>query len=186
MAGGEQHSTPESAPASTSAPAPAPSATYEAGCHCGYVKFAFTISPGLDEYKVMQCNCSACTWLGYLLVYRIPSSRPNKTQVYIYIYIILNPEAKDITWHNDGRARCAVYRFNTKRKDHLFCPKCGASLGIDNRETLTPRRYGISVRAIYGVDIDQLVYKRGNGMQNQQPAGDLAGRCWDEERQEMR
>lgn len=42
------------------------------------------------------------------------------------------------------------------------------------------------VRAIYGVDIDQLVYKRGNGMQNQQPAGDLAGRCWDEERQEMR
>lgn len=56
-----------------------------------------------------------------------------------------DPEAKDITWHNDGRARCATYRFNTKRKDHLFCPKCGASLGIDNRETLTPPRYGISV-----------------------------------------
>ncbi|KAI1198538.1 Mss4-like protein [Nemania serpens] len=165
MVGGEQHSTTASAPASTPAPAPAPSATYEAGCHCGYVKFAFALSPGLDEYKVMQCNCSACTRFGYLLVY---------------------PEAKDITWHNDGRARCATYRFNTKRKDHLFCPKCGASLGIDNRETLTPPRYGISVRAIYGVDVDKLVYKKGNGRQSQQPAGDLAGQCWDEERQEMR
>ncbi|KAI1184900.1 glutathione-dependent formaldehyde-activating enzyme [Nemania serpens] len=175
MAGAEQESTtaPTTTTASTSTPpsasasdaAPSTTHTYEAGCHCGYIKFAFTLSPGLDEYKVMQCNCSACTRFGYLLVY---------------------PEAKDVTWHNDGRARCAVYRFNTKRKDHLFCPKCGASLGIDNRETLTPRRYGFSVRTIYGIDLAKLVYKTGNGRELQQPAVDLAGQCWDEERQEMR
>lgn len=59
MASAEQKQEQEQPPAS---------ATYEAGCHCGYIKFAFTISPGLDEYKVMQCNCSGCTRFGYLLV----------------------------------------------------------------------------------------------------------------------
>jgi hypothetical protein len=56
-----------------------------------------------------------------------------------------DPEAKDVVWHNNSRERCANYRFNTKQKDQMFCPKCGASLGIDFRETMTPRRYGISV-----------------------------------------
>ena len=44
------------------------SGTYECGCHCGFVKFAMTLSPPLPEYEVMQCNCSACTRFGYLLV----------------------------------------------------------------------------------------------------------------------
>lgn len=44
------------------------SVTYEAGCHCGYIKFDVTLAPGLDEYPVAQCNCSACTRFGYLLV----------------------------------------------------------------------------------------------------------------------
>ena len=44
------------------------SATYEAGCHCGYVKFSLALSPPLPEYKVVRCNCSACTKLGYLLI----------------------------------------------------------------------------------------------------------------------
>ena len=36
-------------------------------------------------------------------------------------------------------------QFNTKTKDQLFCPKCGASIGIDFRENHNPKRYGISV-----------------------------------------
>ncbi|KAI0875142.1 glutathione-dependent formaldehyde-activating enzyme [Hypoxylon argillaceum] len=156
MASAEQKQEQEQPPAS---------ATYEAGCHCGYIKFAFTISPGLDEYKVMQCNCSGCTRFGYLLVY---------------------PEAKDVVWHNNGRERCSNYRFNTKQKDQMFCPKCGASLGIDNRQTLTPHRYGISVRTIYGIDIDKLIYKRGDGRKKMLPAGDTSGHYWDEEKQEMK
>lgn len=42
--------------------------TYEASCHCGYIKFALTISPSLDTYEVLECNCSACRRLGYLLI----------------------------------------------------------------------------------------------------------------------
>jgi hypothetical protein len=44
------------------------SATYEAGCHCGYIKFSVTLTPALPETKVLNCNCSACTRFGYLLV----------------------------------------------------------------------------------------------------------------------
>lgn len=44
------------------------SATYEAGCHCGYITFAVTLSPPLPEYKVLNCNCSVCRRMGYLLV----------------------------------------------------------------------------------------------------------------------
>ncbi|KAI1127558.1 glutathione-dependent formaldehyde-activating enzyme [Nemania abortiva] len=144
---------------------PPSSGTYEAGCHCGYIKFAFTLSPSLEGSKVMQCNCSACTRFGYLLVY---------------------PEAKDVTWHNNGRERCSNYQFNSKKKDQMFCPKCGASLGIDFREVLTPPRFGISVRTIYGIDVDKLTYKKGDGKNQMQPAGDTAGCYWDEEKQEMK
>lgn len=50
-----------------------PSATYEAGCHCGYIKMSVTLSPPLPEQKVVRCNCSACSKLGYLLVCESPS-----------------------------------------------------------------------------------------------------------------
>ncbi|KAI0536292.1 glutathione-dependent formaldehyde-activating enzyme [Xylaria digitata] len=141
------------------------SATYEAGCHCGYIKFTFTLSPGLDEYQVMRCNCSACTRFGYLLVY---------------------PDAKDVVWHNNGRERCTNYQFNTKTRDHMSCPKCGASLGIDFREVFKPHRFGFSVRTIYGIELDKLVYKEGDGLTRLKPAGDLSGQYWDEEKQEMK
>ena len=44
------------------------SGTYQAGCHCGYIKFSVTLTPALPETKVLNCNCSACTRFGYLLV----------------------------------------------------------------------------------------------------------------------
>ncbi|KAI3327779.1 glutathione-dependent formaldehyde-activating enzyme [Xylariaceae sp. AK1471] len=135
---------------------PKSSVTYEAGCHCGYIKFAVTLSPGLDEYEVLRCNCSAY------------------------------PEAKDVVWHNDGRERCVNYRFNTKRKDQMFCPKCGASLGIDFSEALTPHTYGISARTIYGIDLDKLIYRKSDGINEIKPAGDLSGHYWDEEKQETK
>lgn len=53
--------------------------------------------------------------------------------------------------HGDSRERCAVYQFNTKLKDQLFCPKCGTSLGIDFRDFWKPKfdGYGISVRTFF-------------------------------------
>jgi hypothetical protein len=44
------------------------SGTYKAGCHCGYIKFSVTLTPPLRQTKVLNCNCSACTRFGYLLV----------------------------------------------------------------------------------------------------------------------
>lgn len=137
----------------------AASATYEAGCHCGYIRFAVTLSPPLPEHRVMSCNCSICRRAGYLLVY---------------------PDRGAVAWEGDSRARCAVYQFNTKRKDHLFCPRCGASIGIDFRDSLKPKLdgYGISVRTFNGIDLDTLNLKLGNGLENVKPAGDLSGTEW--------
>lgn len=44
------------------------SEVYEAGCHCGKISFSMKLSPPLDEYKVLSCNCSICRRAGYLLV----------------------------------------------------------------------------------------------------------------------
>lgn len=52
----------------TSPPEARSDQTYEAGCHCGYIKFSVTLSPPLPEYEVVQCDCSACRRFGYLLV----------------------------------------------------------------------------------------------------------------------
>jgi len=43
-------------------------ATYEAGCHCGYISLSVTLSPPLPEHQVTNCNCSICRRTGYLLV----------------------------------------------------------------------------------------------------------------------
>jgi hypothetical protein len=47
--------------------------TYECGCHCGYIKFSMTLTPAFPEYKVLECNCSACTRFGYLLTCKCSS-----------------------------------------------------------------------------------------------------------------
>ncbi|KAE8376129.1 hypothetical protein BDV26DRAFT_294361 [Aspergillus bertholletiae] len=31
--------------------------SYTGGCHCGQVKYAFSLSPPLEEQEVVQCNC---------------------------------------------------------------------------------------------------------------------------------
>jgi hypothetical protein len=125
------------------------SGTYEAGCHCGYIKFSITLSPPLPEYEVLDCNCSMCAKAGYLLVCKCPC----KVQLEHYKESntpLPDPHRQDVKWHGDSRSRCAVYRFNTKQKDQLFCPKCGTSLGIDFRESMKPRfdGYGISVSSL--------------------------------------
>ncbi|KAI2611088.1 uncharacterized protein GGS25DRAFT_181524 [Hypoxylon fragiforme] len=141
------------------------SGTYEAGCHCGYIKFSVTLSPPFPVYKVLNCNCSVCSHLGYLLVY---------------------PKAKDVAWHNNSRERCASYRFNTKQKDQMFCPKCGASLGIDFESVFKEHTYGINARTFYGLNLDELEYKKGDGVNKVPPAGDLSGHVWDEDAQELK
>lgn len=145
------------------------SGTYQAGCHCGYIKFSVTLTPALPQTKVLNCNCSACTRFGYLLVCASlfpsdplclllqqlsvrtsplqPGQEKQKEKRLKQRYI--DPEASSVTWHNNSRARCTNYRFNTKDKDQMFCKHCGASIGIDFREVHAPKHiYGISVSLV--------------------------------------
>lgn len=141
------------------APSEKPKQTYPAGCHCGYIQFSVTLSPPLPEYKVLQCNCSACRRFGYLLVY---------------------PRREDVKWHGDSESQVLRYRFNTKQKDQMFCGKCGASLGIDFREAPEFSGYGISARTFNGIDLDTLQYKKIDGLQRVDPPEDLSGK-WHEQ-----
>ncbi|KAG5662201.1 hypothetical protein KAF25_004440 [Fusarium avenaceum] len=136
-----------------------PEATYEAGCHCGYISLSVALSPPLPEHEVTNCSCSICRRGGYLLVY---------------------PSHKKVTWHNDSDKRLSRYLFNTKTRDHMFCPKCGASIGIDF-EKAKPNDpcYGISVRQFNNIDLDSLRYTKFDGMHQVEPAVDLSGKEFD-------
>ncbi|KAH7149834.1 Mss4-like protein [Dactylonectria estremocensis] len=131
-----------------------PSQTYEAGCHCGFISLSVTLSPPFPELKVTHCNCSICRRAGYLLVYR---------------------SRDQVTWHHGSDTRVGRYQFNTKTRDHMFCPKCGASIGIDfwNED---PKEYGISVRQFNDIDLDALNYMQFDGAHRMSPAGDLSGK----------
>ena len=60
-----------------------PSGTYEAGCHCGYIKFSVKLSPPLPEYEVLDCGCSMCAKSGYLLVCKSAFSTQPSTNMHI-------------------------------------------------------------------------------------------------------
>ncbi|RBR07307.1 uncharacterized protein FIESC28_10713 [Fusarium coffeatum] len=130
-------------------------ATYEAGCHCGYIGLSVTLSPPLPEHQVTNCNCSVCRRTGYLLVY---------------------PKYEKVEWHNDSDKRVSRYLFSTKTRDHMFCPKCGASIGIDFGKTRPDDPlYGISVRQFNNIDLDSLRYEKFDGMQKLGNGVDLSG-----------
>ncbi|GKU03431.1 unnamed protein product [Fusarium langsethiae] len=58
----------------------------------------------------------------------------------------------------------------------MFCPKCGASMGIDYEKKLPDKPlYGISVRQFNNIDLDSLRYKKFDGMHKMEPAVDLSG-----------
>ncbi|KAI1045256.1 hypothetical protein LB505_005044 [Fusarium chuoi] len=149
-----------------------PEVTYEAGCHCGYIGLSVALSPPLPKHEVINCNCSICRRGGYLLVY---------------------PAYEKVTWHNDSDKRVSRYQFNTKARDHMFCPKCGASIGIDfARVWPEAPRYGISVgdmkhyrrivfidilqvRQFNNIDLDSLQYMKLDGLHSAEPGVDLSG-----------
>ncbi|EFW98431.1 hypothetical protein CMQ_4283 [Grosmannia clavigera kw1407] len=143
-----------------------PTATYAAGCHCGAIALEVTLSPPLEQgYMVNMCNCSACSRLGYLLVY---------------------PERSQVRWRGEGdskegsssdRDKCGIYRFNTGRTLHLFCRDCGTSLGVDFQGLFLPGYdgYGLNVRSFQNVDLGSLTYGFNDGKNNVPPAGDVSG-----------
>ncbi|CAK7238871.1 MAG: hypothetical protein STHCBS139747_000291 [Sporothrix thermara] len=145
-----------------------PEATYRGGCHCGAISFDVTLSPPLEPlpgssepgHTVVECNCSVCCRFGYQIVY------PTRDKV--------------VFRNKGGRERCGKYRFNLKVQDHLFCKNCGASLMIDFQDRFKPQfdGYGVSVRTLYGVDMDALHIQKVNGRELVQPAEDMSGQWY--------
>ncbi|PSN69084.1 hypothetical protein BS50DRAFT_445481, partial [Corynespora cassiicola Philippines] len=85
--------------------------TYDALCHCGKVQWSVTLSPALEQQKVVSCNCSICFRNGYLLVY------PSREHVVV----------------KSGEESLRTYQFGTKGNLHKFCSTCGSSVFFDPR-----------------------------------------------------
>ncbi|CAK7198981.1 hypothetical protein SEUCBS139899_001649 [Sporothrix eucalyptigena] len=146
-----------------------PEATYRGGCHCGAIAFDVTLSPPLEPlpnssepaHTVVDCSCSVCRRLGYLLVY---------------------PTRDKVVFRNKGggQARCGTYQFNLKIQDHLFCKNCGSSVMIDFLDRFTPDfdGYGVNVRSLYNVDLNALNILKVDGEQGVAPAGDMSGQWY--------
>lgn len=73
----------------------------EGGCHCGAVRFRFTVPS--CEVELHDCNCSMCSRSGYLHLI-VPHAD----------FELLTP-----------RGAMTSYRFGTGAAEHLFCTNCG-------------------------------------------------------------
>src|SRR5690606_32718909 len=73
--------------------------TYAGQCHCGAVKFEVTTDLG----ALMDCNCSRCSRLGWVMQ-PVPASDFTLLQ---------------------GEDKLKLYQFNTHAIRHLFCTECG-------------------------------------------------------------
>jgi hypothetical protein len=82
---------------------------YDALCHCGTVQYTVTLSPPLEQQKIVECNCSICTRNGYLLVY------PQREQVKV----------------TSGQEALKTYTFGPKMSLHQFCGRCGSTVFFD-------------------------------------------------------
>lgn len=73
--------------------------TYHGSCHCGAVRFSAVTA--LD--KLMDCNCSRCHRLGWIMQ-PVPAAK----------FTLLS-----------GADKLRDYRFNTEKIRHRFCVDCG-------------------------------------------------------------
>ncbi|CAI7631603.1 unnamed protein product [Penicillium crustosum] len=117
------------------------SSSHSGNCHCGAVRFTFTISPPLHEYPTNSCNCSICTKNGYLLVY---------------------PFTKDFTIER-GEDVLKDYRFVEGKVKHQFCRECGSSCFIRPPEHGPPQIIAVNVRLLQDVDIAKLILNKVDG-----------------------
>ncbi|RAQ58700.1 hypothetical protein COH20_005900 [Aspergillus flavus] len=119
--------------------------TYNANCHCGAVRFSFSLAP-LKTIKINRCNCSICTKNSFLLVY---------------------PLRKDVVFRR-GEDQLAEYRFGNRTKPHKFCPNCGTSVLIDFKESQFEKEremMAINIHMIQGIEdvLDELDYRAVDG-----------------------
>ncbi|KAJ5515108.1 Glutathione-dependent formaldehyde-activating enzyme/centromere protein V [Penicillium fimorum] len=116
------------------------SSSHSGKCHCGAVRFNFTLSPPLYEYPTNSCNCSICTKNGYLLVY---------------------PFNKDLTVEQGDTLK--DYLFAGHKAKHQFCGRCGSSCFIRPLEEGAPSISAVNVRLLHDIDIEKLDLNKVDG-----------------------
>ncbi|KAF5857298.1 hypothetical protein ETB97_005982 [Aspergillus alliaceus] len=114
--------------------------SYTGNCHCGQVKYSFSLSPPIEDQEVVQCNCSICTINGYLLVY---------------------PKLEDFNFPSEETVK--PYRFGSKQVPHYFCNKCGSSVYASGTLPGVGSLVAVNVRTVPGVEIETLKLKKIDG-----------------------
>ncbi|KAL4932381.1 GFA family protein [Aspergillus undulatus] len=113
--------------------------SYNGSCHCGTVKFTFTLRAPIEEQEVVNCNCSICTKNGYLMVY---------------------PKVSETTFNHPEDA-VRTYYHATKRFPHFFCVNCGTSVYAKGPEGTD--FMAVNARTIEGIEIEKLKLKPMDG-----------------------
>lgn len=110
--------------------------TYTGGCHCGKVRYEVVTDLG----KVVSCNCSRCSKLGWLLTF-VPAQQ----------FRLLS-----------GGDNLTEYLFNTGKIRHLFCRDCGVESFARGQGPGGAEMAAVNVRCLDGVDLDSLTLTRFN------------------------
>ncbi|MBX7514868.1 GFA family protein [Qipengyuania sp. GH38] len=102
---------------------------YEGGCHCGTVRFRFTMP---EAPVIRRCNCTICAMKGVVMV-DVPMA--------------------DCTIMA-GEDALTLYTFGSGQAQHRFCSKCGIHPFHQLRSE--PDYYGLNLACIDGMTIFDL------------------------------
>ena len=100
--------------------------TYEGGCHCGTVRFRFTMP---DGPVIRRCNCTICAMKGV---------------------VMLDVPMADLAI-TSGEDALTLYTFGSGQAKHRFCSKCGIHPFHQLRSE--PDHYGLNLACIDGMTI---------------------------------
>ena len=112
--------------------------TYSGGCQCGKVRYEVQVEIG----EVLECNCSRCARLGFLLAFT-PASH----------FKLLSGEA-DLT----------TFKFNRHMIEHQFCSSCGIqSFALGTHPKTGEKVAAINVRCVDGIEVGGLKVRKVDG-----------------------
>jgi|SRR6185436_16538355 len=111
--------------------------TYNGSCHCGSVRYEVST----ELKSVIQCNCSICSRVGYLLTFVAPEQ-----------FKLLA-----------GEEKLSDYQFNKKNIHHLFCSSCGVHGFGRGTGPGGKQMYAVNVRCLEGVDVGGLTINSFDG-----------------------
>lgn len=128
------------------------SATRDAACHCGTVRFRVTLPDGLHSAR--RCDCSFCAMRGAVAV-------------------TASGDGVEIV---EGADSLTLYQFNTNTAEHWFCARCG--IYTHHRRRSDPNEYGVNIACLEGVspfDLPLVIVNDGQGHETDTGVSRLAG-----------